>query len=112
VISFLIYPSPYSPLVVAGTLPAAAILVALFRNPVWALYAAVFVVFFPGIILQTFTSSIDRLRCRSGHLAFTSWSDNGRVVWPPSTAIMFSLEWLHTPVAENLVIGEPFLGTR
>ena len=59
--STALYPSPDSPWIVAGLVALLAALIAWFRKPVWALYAAVFVVLLPaGLISANVQSFLNR----------------------------------------------------
>ena len=59
--SGLVYPSAYSPLIVAAGIAAVVIGVAWLRKPTWALYAAVLVVFLPsGLIAADLQSMLNR----------------------------------------------------
>lgn len=59
--SGLIYSSPYSPLIVGGFIAAVIILIKWLQKPVWALYAAIFMVLLPiGLIPQEINSLLNR----------------------------------------------------
>lgn len=60
-VSALFYPRPYFPLVVGGIIVATAVLIAWFYKPVWALYAALFVILLPiGLIPPDIHSTLNR----------------------------------------------------
>jgi len=52
--SALIFRSPLSPLIVAGAVFAAVLVALSLRNPIWALYAAIFVLLLPAQIVRQF----------------------------------------------------------
>jgi putative inorganic carbon (hco3(-)) transporter len=91
--SGLVYPSPYAPLIVGGVVAAAAFLVVLFREPVWALYAAIFVVLLPSGLLPLQLNSI--LNRSFAVVALFTWLFNvivqrQRVTWTWTTILMFA----------------------
>jgi putative inorganic carbon (hco3(-)) transporter len=91
--SGLVYPSPYAPLIVGGVVAAAAILVFLFREPIWALYAAIFVVLLPSGLLPLQLNSI--LNRSLAVVALFTWMFNvivrrQRVTWTWTTLLMFA----------------------
>jgi len=55
--SGVVYRSPYAPAMVGGVFAATAALVACLRRPIWALYAALFVVMLPGGLLPATVQS-------------------------------------------------------
>jgi len=91
--SGLVYPSPYAPLIVGGIVAAAAILVVLLREPIWALYAAIFVVLLPsGLIDQQLNSILNR---SLAVVALFTWMFSvivrrQRVTWTWTTLLMFA----------------------
>ena len=56
--SGLVYESTYAPLVAGVAIAVTALLIAWLRKPVWALYAALFVVMLPGGLLPATIQSI------------------------------------------------------
>lgn len=91
--SGLVYPSPYSPLIVGGVVAAAAILVFLFREPIWALYAALFVVLLPSGLIPLQLNSI--LNRSFAVVALFTWMFNvivrrQRVTWTWTTLLMLA----------------------
>jgi len=115
--SGLVYPSPYSPLFAGLAVAAAAVLVAWFRKPVWALYAALFVVLLPvGLIPEGIHSILNRsitvtalgvwlfdviTQRRRVVLTSTAWLMLGFVTWGMATLL-----W-----AANLSVGMIILQT-
>ena len=60
-VSVLLYPAPYAPLMVPATIFVVAIVVTFVRMPIWALYAALFVVLLPvGILPAQLHSFLNR----------------------------------------------------
>jgi putative inorganic carbon (hco3(-)) transporter len=60
-LSGFVYPLPYSSLIVGGAFTATVLLITWVRKPVWALYAAVFLVLLPiGLIPPTIHSYLNR----------------------------------------------------
>ncbi|HOG47927.1 MAG TPA: O-antigen ligase family protein [Anaerolineae bacterium] len=109
--SSLAYALPYAPLLAGGALVALTALIIWIRKPVWALYAAIFVVFLPiGLIPTQIQSLLNRIvtvtaalvwlldviaRRRRVVLYSTSWLMLGFLAWSG-----LSLLW-----AENLSRG-------
>lgn len=104
-VSHLAYDSFLSPLIVGGAVAAVVIGIALLRNPVWALYAAIFVVFLPSVIGQEtlLGQVIDRAQSLLNHLvtliALVSWlldtiTQRRRIVWTSTALLMLGfLMW-------------------
>ena len=69
--SGVVYRSPYAPALVGGAFAAAAALVACLRRPIWALYAALFVVLLPaGLLPAAVQSNLNR---GLTVIAFSAW---------------------------------------
>jgi|YelNatPaOPRAMG01_1025707.scaffolds.fasta_scaffold00598_9 putative inorganic carbon (HCO3(-)) transporter len=61
VLAGLLYPSPFSPLLVAAAYLAVLLLAFWFRRPAWALYSAIFIVFLPlGFLPPDIQSLLNR----------------------------------------------------
>ena len=95
--SSLIYPSPYSPLIVGGTVAAVATGIAWLRKPVGALYAALFVVLLPiGLIPPQIHSNLNRF---TTIIALGAWlldviTRQRRITWTSTALLMLSfLAW-------------------
>jgi putative inorganic carbon (HCO3(-)) transporter len=113
----LIYPLPYSPLIIGGAIAAAVTGVAFLRKPVWALYAALFVVLLPtGLIPDSIHSLLNRSMTV---VAFATWlfdavARHRRVRWTITATLMlvfltwsiFTLLW-----AQSLSSGMTVLQT-
>jgi len=114
--SCLFYASPLSPLIVAGGVAVIGMCIAWLRKPVWALYAAIFVVLLPAGLIP---SGIQSLLNRSTVvLAFSVWlldtaTQRRRIVWTNTTLLalgfiiwgIITLSW--TP---NLALGLESVG--
>jgi O-antigen ligase len=109
--SGLVYPSPYSPLILGGAAAAAAVLVAWFRKPVWALYAALFVVLLPiGLIPPQIHSDLNRSLTV---IALAVWlfdviARRRRIAWTSSALVMLGfLVWSLVTLfgAANMIVG-------
>lgn len=91
--SYLAYPDPFSPLVVLAVFAATALGIAWFRKPVWALYAALFVVLLPiGLIPPTLHSNLNRSLTV---IALATWlfniiSRKYRLIWSDTSLLMLS----------------------
>ena len=89
--SGLVYDSPYAPLVVGVVIAVPAVLIALLRKPVWALYAALFVVMLPGGLLPaTIQSNLNR---GLTVIAFSVWlvsvlARRCRIAWTITASFM------------------------
>jgi putative inorganic carbon (hco3(-)) transporter len=107
-----VYPLPYSPLIVGGAIAAAAGAIAFFRNPVWALYAALFLVLLPiGLIPPTIHSYLNRAMTVAA-LAFWLFDilvRHRRVQW--TAAATFMLGFLAWSTVTLLWAESPTVGT-
>ena len=89
--SYLVYPSPSSPLMVGGVIATVAIGIAWLRKPVWALYAAIFVVLFPeGLIPEHIHSILNRstLLIALGVWLLDAAARRRRIVWTGTAMLM------------------------
>jgi putative inorganic carbon (HCO3(-)) transporter len=89
--SGLVYPSMYSPLIIGAFTAAVVTLVAWFLKPVWALYAALFVVLLPiGLIPPQVHSILNRSMTviALGVWLFDVITRRRRVVWTSSASLM------------------------
>ncbi len=93
----LVYVSPFSPLIVGGAAVALAICAAWLRKPVWALYAAIFVVFLPeGLVPSQIQSMLNRgvLLIALGVWLLDVITRQRRIVWTSTTLLMLGfLVW-------------------
>ena len=109
--SHLVYASPFSPLVVGGAVAAMAIGVAWLRKPVWALYAAIFVVLLPkGLIPDRIHSILNRstLLIALGVWLFDAITRRRRIAWTSTALLMLGfLAWGTVTLtwAPNLGLG-------
>lgn len=94
-VSVLIFQSPLSPLIVAGATLAAVLAVVFLHNPVWAMYAAIFVAMLPRQILRLFPIPFvtDYLIVLSLLFACVSWLlgaaiHRRRIVWTGTNLVM------------------------
>jgi O-antigen ligase len=90
-LSYLLYDSPLAPLLVAGLVAAAAILLAWLRRPVLALYAAVLVTLLPsGLIPTQFHSALNRslTLLALGLWALSTIAGRRRMTWTSSMTLM------------------------
>jgi len=89
----IIYPFPYSLLIVCGGITAVVTVVAWFAKPVWALYAAIFVVLLPiGLIPPHIHSMLNR---SATVIAFVTWvfaviTRKHRVTWTLTSSMMLT----------------------
>lgn len=89
--SLLVYDSPLTPLIAGGVVAAMGISIAWLRKPVWALYAAILVVFLPtGLVPGSIQSLLNRLTLV---LALGVWlldavTRRRRIVWTSTTLLM------------------------
>jgi putative inorganic carbon (HCO3(-)) transporter len=89
--SGLVYPSLYSPLTVGAFIAAVVTLVAWFLKPIWALYAALFVVLLPiGLIPPEIHSNLNRSMTviALGVWLFDVVTWRRRVVWTSTALLM------------------------
>jgi putative inorganic carbon (hco3(-)) transporter len=109
--SGVFYLSPYAPALVGGAIAAAATLVACLRRPIWALYAALFVVMLPnGLLPATVQSNLNR---GLTVIAFSVWLvsvlvQRRGITWTIVASLMFAFAvWgLVTLLwADNLAVG-------
>jgi putative inorganic carbon (HCO3(-)) transporter len=109
--SGLVYASPFYPLVVGGAVAAVAIGMAWLRKPVWALYAAMFVVLLPEEFIPARINSIlnrSMLLIALGVWLFNVITRRCRIVWTSTALLMLgfliwgmvTLSW-----APNLRVG-------
>lgn len=109
--SRLIYPSPFSPLIVGGAVAAIAIVVAWLRKPVWALYAAIFVGLLPeGLFPDHILSILNRsfLLIALGVWLLDTIARRRRIAWTGTALLMLGfLVWGTVTLAwvPNLDLG-------
>jgi O-antigen ligase len=106
----LVYPTPYSPLLVGALIAGAAITAVLFWKPVWASYAAVFVVLLPiGLIPPEIHSLLNRTAAMValGTWVFDVIVRRQRVTWTISSLLMLAfLGWSGLTLAWTGSVGE------
>jgi putative inorganic carbon (HCO3(-)) transporter len=116
-ISGLVYPTPYSSSIVGATVAAAVTAIAFLRKPVWALYAALFVVLLPiGLIPPAMQSILNRTITM---VALATWlfdviTWRRQVTWTSSALLMLGfLGWgvLTLLWADNSSLGTSTLQT-